>query len=58
MKDDVSGVIFMDWLRAFQFNGPFLTSSVERNGILLVQRPITSLNLTNEPRGICKLYKS
>ncbi len=55
-KDDINGVISLDWTTAFRYNGQFVTSCVERNGILLVQRPITSFNITNEPRGISKLH--
>lgn len=51
VSNQTTGVINLNWASVFRFNGVVQRYTLTRNGIALLSRPITSVLLSNEPRG-------
>ena len=49
--NQATGVIDLDWTSVFRSNGPVRRYTLTRNGIPLFSRPLTTVTLSNEPRG-------
>lgn len=59
VSNQTTGVINLNWMSAFRFNGVVQRFTLTRNGIALLSRPTTSVLLSNEPRGtgmMCSTY--
>lgn len=59
VSNQTTGVINLNWMSAFRFNGVVQRFTLTRNGIALLSRPTTSVLLSNEPRGtgmMCSIY--
>ncbi len=50
--DEEANVVTLDWSSAFRLNGPLQGYTVMRNGIIVHQTTLTSVELQFEPMGI------